>query len=104
MKTEFGNERVARERDSWRWSVFPWFELECHTVDAKPLTCRPRSIRKHMAQVSFALEGEKPLSLLNYDRPTPVFDIRMWKKPIASEFDYERKQSPAVVNSFLLYQ
>lgn len=55
MKTEFGNERVARERDSWRWSVFPWFELECHTVDAKPLTCRPRSIRKHMAKVSFAL-------------------------------------------------
>ena len=35
--------------------MFAWFELECHTVDAKPLTSRPRSIRKHMAKVSFAL-------------------------------------------------
>lgn len=48
--------------------MFAWFELEGHTVDAKPLTSRPRSIRKHVAKVSFALQGEKPLSFLNWDK------------------------------------
>lgn len=38
-----------------RKSVFPWFELQCHAVDTKPLTSRPRPIRKHMAEVSFTL-------------------------------------------------
>lgn len=49
------SEGVAREGDSWRESRLSWFELQCHTVDAKPLTSRPRSIRKHMAEMSFTL-------------------------------------------------
>lgn len=55
LKIEGVSEGVTRERDSWRASGLPWFELQGHTVDAKPLTSRPRSIRKHMAEVSFTL-------------------------------------------------
>lgn len=55
MKIEDIREGVARERDSCRESGLTWFELQGHTVDAKPLTSRPRSIRKHMAEVSFTL-------------------------------------------------
>jgi len=55
LKIEGVNEAVAIERDPRRQSVFPWFELQGHTVDAKPLTTRPRSIRKHVAKMGFTL-------------------------------------------------
>lgn len=48
-------EAVARDGDPWRQSVFSWFELQGHTVDAVPLTARPRSVRKHVAKMGFTL-------------------------------------------------
>jgi len=55
MKTDFGNVSVAKGRDTWRQTVFPCTDRERHTVDANPLTTMPRSIWKHVAEVSFAL-------------------------------------------------
>lgn len=38
--------------------MIAWFELQGHTVDAKPLAGGLGSIRKHMAEVSFTLQGK----------------------------------------------
>lgn len=38
--------------------MLAWFELQGHTVDAKPLAGGLGSIRKHMAEVSFTLQGK----------------------------------------------
>lgn len=48
----------GKAQASWRWSVLAWFELQGHTVDAKPLASGLRSITKHMAEVSFTLQGK----------------------------------------------
>lgn len=48
----------GKAQASRKWSVLAWFELQGHTVDAKPLASGLGSIRKHMAEVSFTLQGK----------------------------------------------
>lgn len=55
MKIKDIRGRVAKQ-GLLKMSVFAWLELEGHTVDAKPLSCGCRSIRKHMAKMSFTLQ------------------------------------------------